>query len=129
MKASRSRRPDFAKKKNVSDDWYDLYEDWDLIDASFAKQYGIRLRNEPDMSWGEFSTLLAGIMPETPLGQIVSIRSETDKEMLKHFTADQHRIRNDWRSRRVREMVADPGDAARMVREFQNACKAAFGNR
>lgn len=41
------------------------------------------------MSWGEFSTLLAGIMPETPLGQIVSIRSEDDKETLKHFTPEQ----------------------------------------
>lgn len=123
----RSRRPDFAKSKGASNDWYDLYEDWDLIDASFAKQYGIRLRNEPDMSWGEFSTLLAGIMPETPLGQIVSIRSETDKGMLKNFTSDQHRIRNEWRSRRAREVVADPDHAAKMVQAFQNACKAAFG--
>ncbi len=123
----RSRRPDFAKRKNASDEWYDLYEDWDLIDASFAKQYGIRLRREDDMSWGEFSTLLAGIMPETPLGQIVSIRSETDKGMLKNFTSDQHRIRNEWRSRRAREMVADPEHAAKMVQAFQDACRVAFG--
>ena len=123
----RSRRPDFAKRKNASDEWYDLYEDWDLIDASFAKQYGIRLRNEPDMSWSEFTTLLAGIMPETPLGQVVSIRSEDDKETLKHFTPDQHRIRNEWRNRRARELVADPEHAAKMVKAFQNACKAAFG--
>jgi len=80
------------------------------------------------MSWGEFSTLLAGIMPETPLGQIVSIRSEDDKEMLKHFTSDQHRIRNEWRSRRAREMMQDPAEAARMVRAFQEACKQAFGS-
>lgn len=79
------------------------------------------------MSWGEFSTLLAGIMPETPLGQIVSIRSETDKEMLKHFTSDQYRIRNDWRSRRAREMTSDPAEAAKMVKAFQDACRAAFG--
>lgn len=123
----RSRRPGFAKRKSVYNDWYDLYEDWDLIDASFAKQYGIRLRNEPDMSWGEFSTLLAGIMPETPLGQIVSIRSEDDKEILKHFTPDQHRIRNEWRSRQAREMMQDPETAAKMVDAFQRACKQAFG--
>ena len=81
------------------------------------------------MSWGEFSTLLAGIMPETPLGQIVSIRSEDDKETLKHFTQDQHRIRNEWRSRRVQAAMQDPETAARMVREFQDACKQAFGVR
>ncbi len=124
----RSRRPDFAKRKIASDEWYDLYEDWDLIDASFAKQYGIRLRNEPDMSWGEFSTLLVGIMPETPLGQIVGIRSENDKEMLKNFSADQHRIRSEWRSRRSRAVTSDPEHAAKMVQAFQDACRQAFGN-
>ena len=122
-----ARRPDFAQSETSSNDWYDLYEDWDLIDASFAKQYGIRLRNEPEMSWSEFSTLLAGIMPETPLGQIVSIRSEDDKETLKHFTPDQHRIRNEWRSRQARGMMQDPETAARMVQEFQDACRQAFG--
>ena len=62
-------------------------------------QYGIRLRNEPEMSWSEFQTLIIVIMPKTPLGQIVSIRSEEDKEMLKNFTEEQHRIRNEWRNR------------------------------
>lgn len=81
------------------------------------------------MSWGEFCTLLAGIMPETPLGQVVSIRSENDKNMLKHFTPEQHRIRNEWRNRRVREMMNDPETAAKMVKMFQNACKAAFGKK
>lgn len=80
------------------------------------------------MSWGEFSTLLAGLMPDTPLGQIVSIRSENDKEILKHFTPEQHRIRNEWRSRRVREMMNDPETAAKMVKAFQDMCRAAFGN-
>lgn len=74
-----------------------MYEDWDLIESSFATQYNIRLRNENDMTWGEFKTLLAGIMPKTPLGQIVQIRSEEDKDVLKSFTPEQHKIRNDWR--------------------------------
>lgn len=62
-------------------------------------QYGIRLRQEEDMSWSEFSTLLCGIMPKTPLGQIISIRSEDNKDMLKNFTEEQHKIRNEWRNR------------------------------
>lgn len=51
------------------------------------------------MSWSEFCSLLAGIMPKTPLGQIVSIRSEEDKDMLKNFTKEQNDIRNEWRYR------------------------------
>lgn len=104
-----------------------MYEDWGLIEASFTSQYGIRLRNETDMSWSEFSTLLAGIMPETPLGQVVSIRSENDKDMLKHFTKEQHRIRNEWRSRKTRAIVMDKAEMERQVKMFQEAMKKAFG--
>lgn len=56
------------------------------------------------MSWDEFCTLLSGIMPKTPLGQIVSIRSEEDENMLKNFTEEQHKIRNEWRNRQLEEM-------------------------
>ena len=48
------------------------------------------------MKWDEFRALLEGVGPETPLGRIVSIRSEMDEEILKHFTADQKRIRSEW---------------------------------
>lgn len=53
------------------------------------------------MKWNEFKSLLIGISSETPLGKIVSIRAENDKEVLKHFTKEQHRIRNEWRSRQA----------------------------
>ncbi|MDB2118977.1 Gp15 family bacteriophage protein [Clostridium paraputrificum] len=97
------------------------------MEASFAMQYGIRLRNEPEMSWSEFQTLLIGIMPKTPLGQIVSIRSEEDKEMLKNFTEEQHRIRNEWRNRvnPIRDMSDE--DKEESMREFQEIIMKAFG--
>lgn len=38
-------------------------------------------------------------MPDTPLGQIVAIRSETDAEIISNFTEAQHKIRNDWLNR------------------------------
>lgn len=62
-------------------------------------QYGIRLRNENAMTWSEFCSLLAGIMPDTPLGNIVQIRSENDAEKLKHFTPHQRKIRYEWINR------------------------------
>jgi len=82
-----------------------LIEDFELIAASFQTQYGIRLsRDLQGMKWNEFKALLIGISSETPLGRIVSIRAEDDKEILKHFTKDQHRIRNEWRSRQAKSV-------------------------
>lgn len=106
--------------------WYDLYEDWGLIEASFTAQYGIRLRGEGDMSWSEFSTLLAGIMPETPLGQVISIRSENDKDTLKNFNSAQHKIRNDWRNRMNKTVALDKNEAVKQISNFQQAMKAVF---
>lgn len=90
-------------------------------------QYGIRLRAEPDMTWDEFCTLLAGIMPETPIGQIVQIRSETDREKLKNFSPEQHRIRNEWRSRELKQVQWTEEEKAKAVQEFQNIIVQAFG--
>lgn len=126
MKITRSPRLDFAKKQVYKEDWYDLYEDWGLIEASFTAQYGIRLRQEEDMSWSEFCTLLAGIMPETPLGQVVSIRCENDKEVLKNFTKEQHRIRNEWRSRRTKAVALNKDEVKKQLKMFQEAMKKAF---
>lgn len=91
-------------------------------------QYNIRLRDEENMSWGEFCNLLKGIMPKTPLGQIVSIRSEEDKDILKNFTKDQHNIRNDWRNRNnpVNEMTNE--EKEEKIKEVQNIFAKAFGS-
>ncbi|WP_248511927.1 Gp15 family bacteriophage protein [Sporosarcina sp. NCCP-2222] len=103
-----------------------MYEDWGLIEASFAQQYNIRLRAEEEMTWGEFTTLLSGIMPETPLGQVISIRSENDKEILKNFNAAQRKMRDDWRSRMNKAVTLDKKEAAKQVANFQQAMKAVF---
>ena len=90
-------------------------------------QYGIRLRNEREMSCSEFQPLLIGIMPKTPLGQIVSIRSEEDKEILKNFTKEQHRIRNEWRNRvnPIRDMP--DSDKEEEIKKVQEIFAKAFG--
>ena len=109
-----------------SERWYDLYEDWGLIESSIAAQYSIRLRAEPDMSWDEFCTLLAGILPETPLGYVVSIRCENDREKLKNFTPEQRRIRHAWRTRNVQKAL-NPIETAKRMHELQNIFKQMFG--
>lgn len=78
------------------------------------------------MSWDEFCTLLAGIMPKTPLGEIVSIRAEENKDILKNFTKEQHKIRNDWRNRNnpIKDMTDE--EKAKKVKEAQQLFKNMF---
>ncbi|MDE5771368.1 MAG: hypothetical protein K2I06_07035 [Ruminococcus sp.] len=40
-------------------------------------------------------------MEDTPLGQVVLIRKENDRDRLKSFTRHEHRIRNEWREYRA----------------------------
>ncbi len=78
------------------------------------------------MTWDEFSTLLAGIMPETPLGQIISIRSEDDPDILKSFNSEQKKIRNEWRSRLAQDLLQGKGSPELMIVHFQQMMKQAF---
>ena len=89
-----------------SDPYYDMFGDWDLIVSSFLSQYGLRIRTKEfeSVSWDEFKALIAGLSPETALGRVVAIRSETDKDIIKHYTKDQRRIYDDWRNREMKEM-------------------------
>ena len=59
------------------------------------------------MKWTEFSALLSGLSPDTPLGTVVRIRSEDDPDVIKNFTADQRRIRSEWRKRQASEVSED----------------------
>lgn len=95
------------KARGSSDPYYDLFGDWDLIVSSFLSQYGLRIRTKEfeTVSWDEFTSLLAGIAPETALGRIVAIRSETDKNVIKNFSKDQKRIYNEWRNQKAATMT------------------------
>lgn len=71
------------------------------------------------MSWTEFKQLLGGLGPETVLGRVVAIRSEDDKEILKRFTRDQHRIRNEWRRQQAAKVKKE--DADRFIESMKQA--------
>ncbi len=118
---------DDGEPGGASERWYDLFGDWDLIVASFAEQYGIRIYSDTfkSMSWNEFKTLLAGIGPETALGRIVSIRSETDKDVLKEFTPDMKRIRTEWLTRSAKKKSVEERD--RFVEQMKQAFIAMAG--
>ena len=105
-----------------------MFEDWPLLEASFAQQYGIRLEQENEMSWNEFFNLMCGLLPESPLGQIVSIRAEKDPERLKGFNKDQKAIRTEWRKnvdqKRIKNMTKKEKEEA--TQEIQNMFKQMF---
>lgn len=63
------------------------------------------------MKWAEFKSLLVGIAPDTALGRIVSIRAERDKDVLKRFSKEQRRIRNEWVLRRARGVAPQQTEA------------------
>ncbi|MEG0495608.1 MAG: Gp15 family bacteriophage protein [Eubacterium sp.] len=118
-------KSDFKNPDTEKDPYYDIFEDWGLIEASFTQQYGIRIRVEPEMTWNEFLNLLAGLNSETPLGKIVSIRSENNKDNLKRFTKDQRKIRMDWRNRMAKNMPKQSYEQT--INNFEKAFAMAFG--
>lgn len=120
MKKSRMLRNDFKTTSNAID-WYNVVDDWQLIESSFFKQYGIRLRTIEDMPWDEFCSYLAGLMPDTPLGQIVQIRSEDNEDVLKNFTVDQKRIRREWLDKQALSVSQDESKIA--LQKFQEMFK------
>lgn len=96
-------------------------DDFELIVSSFQSQYGIRLSRElpAGMKWNEFRDLLVGLGPDTALGRIVSIRAEENKDVLKHFTKEQRRIRNAWKTRRAKQVKQE--DMDRILEGFKKA--------
>lgn len=47
--------------------------------------------------------MLSGLNADTPLGKIVSIRAETDPEVLKGFNREQRRIRSDYQKKLAKQ--------------------------
>lgn len=103
----RTWRPDFKNKVKPADNYYDIYDDYPLIEASFLEQYGIRLRETDDMTWDEFCTYLSGLNEKTALGKIVAIRSEKDPKIIKEMTADQKRIRREWAKKSMKNYTKE----------------------
>lgn len=119
----KNRRVPVQKAPN----WYDFYDDWDLIEASIAQQYGIRLRNEiKTISWSEVRMLVSGLLPDTPLGKVIQIRSENNKDQLKNFTPEMHKIRNDWRNRLAKEKLKDEESLNRTFENMEKMLEVLF---
>ena len=108
-----------------------------LIEASFAMQYGIRLARE-DIAFGEHCRLLAGLMADTPLGRVVTIRSEKNPGRIKDFGEYERGVRRKWREFKGATTPSAPragvapnppgeGNWAADIGKLQGALEKAFG--
>ena len=70
------------------------------------------------MKWREFAAYMSGLDGRTPLGRIVSIRAEEDRDILKQFTPEQRKIRSDWRLRKAKKMPKQ--DVNAVIEQFKN---------
>ena len=97
--------------------------------SSFLSQYGLRIRTKEfeTVSWDEFKALLSGLAPDTALGRVVAIRSETDKDIIKHFNQDQKKIYDEWRSRSASSMSEEDYDKQMAALERMMAAMAGGG--
>lgn len=123
---TRKWKNDFKNQSN-NETWYDFEEDWELIASSLKTQYGYSIRKEiNDMNWAELSSDISGLMGETPLGNIVQIRAEDDKERLKSFTQEQKNIR--WKYRMKMAQNVDQEEFKRVINDLQKAFKEMAGD-
>lgn len=78
-----------------------------------------------DISLSEYRKLLVGIMGDTPLGEAVRIRSETDRETINRMTAQEKKIRADWQRFRANNSKTQSSTVS--IEEFRQMMKALAG--
>lgn len=79
------------------------------------------------MPWMEFCTLVGGLMPETPLGQVIGIRAETDMEVIRKFSSGQDRIYSEWQKKVALNRLEDTEKLDRDMKELNNMLAKMFG--
>ena len=125
----KSWRNDFKAQRTgfQNEVWYDLEYDRVLIEQSIAKQYRVLPSEQGDLRYSDWIKMVSGLMDDTPLGRIVMIRSETDKERIKNFSLEQRRIQSDWkrfRSQRLQHFDSNDYDKQMLALESMFASLA-----
>lgn len=81
------------------------------------------------MPFSEFVTLVSGLMPETPLGKIVAIRSEKDPKVIKTFTGDQKRIHSEWKIKSAKSRLNNPQKLDKDMADLSKMFSRMFGKK
>lgn len=103
--------------------------DAELIEQSIAKQYGVLPSAQGELSWEDWAKLVGGLMDDTPLGRVVSVRSESDPEVVRKMTPWQHRIRSEWSAHQAKKMAANysPDELRSEMQSLERMIAQAFG--
>ncbi len=130
MKSRRKSPPDFrGKKTSNSESYYDIELDAVLIEQSIAKQYGVLPSVQPELPYWEWARLVSGLMDDTPLGRVVAVRSETDRERIKQFSPWQMQIRTEWQNHLAgkAKQTFDADQWRKDMADLERMLAAAFG--
>lgn len=82
---------------------------------------------QPNLSYSDWAKLVSGLMNDTPLGKIVEIRMEDDRDILKNFTAEQREIRNEWFAFRNSKMRVSVEDMRKQSEQLEKMMASLFG--
>lgn len=120
-------KADFKKQRIQSESWYDPEYDRKLVEQSIAKQYHILPSEQGELSYSDWALLVSGIMEDTPLGQVVLIRKENNREHIKKFSSYERKIYNEWRSFIAERKREDKDTSEKVILNFENMFRAMFG--
>ena len=107
---------------------YDVDFDAVLIEQSIATQYGILPGAQGELAYPEWSKLVSGLMDDTPLGRVVSVRGETDQKVISNMNSWQRRIRSEWNNFTAsRTAKQSPEELRQQMDALERMMAAAFG--
>lgn len=99
-----------------------------LIEQSIAKQYGILPSDQGDLRYSDWAKLVSGLMPDTPLGRIVALRSENNKDIIKNMTPEQKAVRSEWRHFQfTHKQLMSKEDMEIQMKQLEKMFASAFG--
>lgn len=99
-----------------------------LIEQSIATQYGILPGAQAELPYEEWAKLVSGLMDDTPLGRVVSVRGESDLKVISRMGPWQRKIRSDWSAfLAARAAKRPPEDLRAQMEDLERMMQAAFG--
>lgn len=84
-----------------NDIFYDIYEDWAVIDNDFKRDHNCSLQEALETTnWESFSLMLSTLDPNRSMFyHIINIRSEKDNVKISKFTPQERKIYLGWKKR------------------------------
>lgn len=79
-----------------------------LIEQSIAKQYGVLPSEQEYLHYSDWAKMVSGLMEDTPLGRVVSIRCEQDRDIIKNMSPAQLALRREWEEFRAKKIMQSP---------------------